>query len=75
MKPVDDTMEDIDNQLLPCPFCGSKAKIFGQYLKYYVTCTNFDCMCSLGESYYKDMLPDHRFYTKLLALKAWNTRV
>lgn len=66
-------MDDI-NKLLPCPFCGGKAKIFGKRRDrgYYITCTNDDCDCSLGHSigYYLS----HKYETKKDAVSAWNKR-
>jgi hypothetical protein len=69
-------MRQIDDELLPCPFCGSQSRIFGEYQMYYVACTNADsCGCSIGERYDRDACPDHKFCTELDALEAWNRRV
>jgi len=62
-------------KLLPCPFCGKEAKIYGGYgVAYYVSCTNDMCWCSLGEMWDRDAMPDHMFGDKETAAIYWNKR-
>ena len=62
-------------KLLPCPFCGKEAKIYGGYgVAYYVSCTNYACWCSLGEMWDRDAMPDHMFGDKETAAIYWNKR-
>lgn len=60
-------------ELLPCPFCGGEAYIDGtEDAHFFVGCR--DCFCNVGESYDRDAMPEHMFYTVEDAAKAWNTR-
>ena len=55
-------------KLLPCPFCGGKAKIISQNSvedKYAIMCTNIWCIAFDIEPAYLE---------KFDAIKAWNTR-
>lgn len=57
-------MEDMDQELKPCPFCGSTAELRDdgdEYYPYWVNCN--ECVGCTGEC-----------PTKELAIKAWNTR-
>lgn len=52
-------------ELLPCPFCGSKAEISQTYrYTWVVSCSNEDCPCLCGIE----------LDTKEDAEKFWNTR-
>ena len=56
----------ITPELLPCPFCGGKAKLDGAVNKvFWIRCNNKDCEvgCITCD-----------FETKAEAIKAWNTR-
>jgi hypothetical protein len=62
-------------KLIPCPFCGGSAKIFGGLGdNYYVACTNKVCFCSLGEQYYPGDIPAHIFGDEESAAFNWNRR-
>ena len=63
-----------EQNLLPCPFCGSKAKIFdcdwsqisdSIEVTYSPGCTNYDCI-AYGTNFHFD--------TPEEAVEAWNTR-
>ena len=64
-----------DEELLPCPFCGSPGHVTEGDYRFYVACTNLDCFCCVGEVYDRDGMPDHIFTSAKDAAKAWNTRV
>lgn len=53
-------------ELLPCPFCGGKAKLIAS-IKPWVSCTNNDCPS-------KEMQVWKPGDQKKRAIKAWNTR-
>jgi hypothetical protein len=62
--------------LRPCPFCGGKARIFGNESDhFYVACTNQVCSCSLGEMYLPGDEPDHMFGDPESAAYNWNKRL
>ena len=61
-------------KLLPCPFCGSEAGIYGKEV-FYVACTNVkECWCSLGEMYNPHGGEDHMFANEETAILYWNKR-
>jgi hypothetical protein len=63
-------------KLIPCPFCGSSAKIFGGgESNFYAACTSSVCFCSLGEQYYPGDIPAHIFGNEESAAFNWNRRV
>jgi len=66
-----------EDSLLPCPFCGYKARICGDYTykMYYVACTNPVCGCAIGECYDAYGNANHRFSTEKEAAVVWNKRV
>ena len=61
-------------KLLPCPFCGGSAGIFGSKEHYYAACVRPGCLCSLGEQYDVDGLDEHLFGDKESAAYNWNRR-
>ena len=62
----------MSDELLPCPFCGFKAKLFSSYWEgadvysYWIECTNRDCL--LPE------MSTQEFDTQKQVTEAWNTR-
>ena len=55
-------------ELKPCPFCGSKAKIYQLFnWNFYVACTNHECGCTLDCCGYA-------YGTEEEAAEAWNRR-
>ena len=56
----------VNMKLKPCPFCGSKAFIRGDYASY-IVCGNPDCFMS-AEHQHSQLLSES------MAIKAWNTR-
>jgi hypothetical protein len=67
--------EKDEDELLPCPFCGDCAGIFGDESGgFYVACFSISCHCAFGEGYDRDAMPDHSFATEELAAEAWNRR-
>lgn len=60
----------MNNKLLPCPFCGGKAKVHVTYETEFVTCTKCGCRTEVivGDYY------DEGFMDGLQALEKWNTR-
>lgn len=67
-------MSEKKYKLLPCPFCGAKARIndvtkmsgiFFEFIEYYVECSN-QKTCGVG--------PFTHILSKDEAIKAWNTR-
>lgn len=57
----------MSEQLKPCPFCGSEAKIFHKYYGWSVYCDNLNCQIrTLGTWEYKSIEQ---------AITAWNRRV
>lgn len=63
------------DDLKPCPFCRGEARTVAGGDRWYVTCTEAECFCSLGEIYDRDAMPDHHFQTEQDAVAAWNTRI
>ncbi len=55
----------MDVTLLPCPFCGSEAKMLVHSNSYRVVDTNYKCGIPFGERWYK---------TAQEAAEAWNRR-
>ena len=51
--------------LLPCPFCGAKARLEGdEYGWVFVSCQNVDCEATIGSSWSAEEVA-----------KTWNTRI
>lgn len=68
-------MNNNDNELKPCPFCGYNADIefIGHPLKYYIECCY--CECVLGLVIYDCDINNYAiFNTKQEAIDAWNIR-
>jgi hypothetical protein len=61
-------------KLSPCPFCGGEARSIEGDGKWYVTCTEAECFCSLGEIWDRDAMPDHHFTSEEDAVATWNAR-
>ena len=55
----------MDNKLLPCPFCGGRAKVTITNSQYIVSCDNFRCIASEIKSVY---------IVYESAVQAWNMR-
>ena len=55
----------MDNKLLPCPFCGGRAKVTITNSQYIVSCDNSRCIASEIKSVY---------IVYESAVKAWNMR-
>ncbi len=68
-----------EQELKPCPFCGSSATICSADANhvfdgmFYVSCDK--CFCVVGEGYDASAMPDHQFYEREAAITAWNTRL
>jgi hypothetical protein len=65
----------VEQTLLPCPFCGSSAKAVESGGLWFAQCTSRDCWAAYGEQYDRDAMPDHAFSERDAAIAAWNTRV
>lgn len=56
----------MDEQLLPCPFCGSRAvygkDVLNPHQCWYITCVNADCGATVGNFSQQDM-----------AIQIWNS--
>ena len=59
-------------KLLPCPFCGEKAKLLDGITSFHVACSSNGCDCILKENNINDIYPWYR--TKENAIKYWNRR-
>lgn len=73
----DETVKNINKQLKPCPFCGSKAKIDDRYhsdegYTIYVGCT--ECFCRIKNSLWFDFNKTSVTYNAKVMIKEWNTR-
>jgi Lar family restriction alleviation protein len=55
----------MSGNLLPCPFCGAKAKILNYSGAFRVVDTNYKCSVTFSERWYK---------TEQEAIDAWNRR-
>lgn len=55
----------VREELLPCPFCGSEAKLVGECDMVWAKCANYDCEAERGG----------RFDEPEDAIKFWNRRV
>ncbi len=60
------------SELLPCPFCGAKAKMSGGNGEWYVECS--ECLCAVGETSDRDGDSFGLFDTKEEATIDWNKR-
>ncbi len=63
-----------DEELLPCPFCGSRANIKRQD-GYYIECSNIKCDIKLGAAASKRYFYAGNFISEQEAIEAWNKRV
>ena len=66
---------DKDNELKPCPFCGSNVStIMGdKHIWFYIMCTK--CFCDFGKYYdIANEMYEGEFETEQEAIDAWNTR-
>ena len=63
-------------KLKPCPFCGSKAQMFGFSVTkgVGVYCTNDECGVRLEDMFTKENETYATMRTKKEAIKAWNRR-
>lgn len=67
----------MEDELKPCPFCGSHAKVLGSDENnegFYASCMGDNCWATVGENYDRDAMPDHMFRTEEIATTTWNTR-
>ena len=58
--------ESVSNTLKPCPFCGSKAKLFEQNLGFSIVCQDENLLCNVRLCYCN---------SEEEALQVWNRRV
>lgn len=58
-----------DVKLLPCPFCGGEAQMWGDASRTYIRCGNDQCIVYTG-----DPLPYNDVTHVQDAITAWNTR-
>jgi hypothetical protein len=75
MEMVSMSEHPTSHSLLPCPFCGTAARVcvdddYGAY----VACDSPVCFAAMGERTASDGMPDHYFHSSEAAAAAWNQR-